>query len=419
MKLKYTWFLILLCCTPPDWARDYRRYDKGKHMGADITTKWGGVDGNAALSSNWTNGLPRGTGDKIIIPKTSKQAITSNLGSIPAEETLTLSGNAVNGNQVVIDAKTYTWKTAITGGDNVDGNVKVGAAATNSIDNLIAAINLASGGGSTYAANMTVHPTAYATAETGDTMDAIAKTAGTAGNSLVTTDNNANMSWGDTTMSGGAATGLAIAVLFVEKGNTKDIMTSGTGASVDISTKIQYRGNGTFYWTPSLTGFPINFVCDSSNLINAITISGTVQSGQGMEIIRGHVINNSTGAYTGEIYVLNSQSFYTSPSSAGTLGSLWQIDGVSNVGAQITTLYMNGGELTKTNNSLGTLIMDGGSLFINNIASSGQWRVLGGVLDARGSVDAVSIFSLVVDESKAVVLQNKDFNTWSTRIIGE
>jgi len=113
---------------------------------------------------------------------------------------LTLTGNALDTETVVIDGKTYTFQTALT---DVDGNVLIGAAATDSIDNLIAAITLGAGAGTLYATSTTLHLTVTAAAGAGDTMDATAKTRGTAGNSLATTETLTNGSWANATLTGG------------------------------------------------------------------------------------------------------------------------------------------------------------------------------------------------------------------------
>lgn len=120
--------------------------------------------------------------------------------AVAATEVLTLTANAGNTETVTIDTKTYTFQTVLT---NVDGNVLIGATASDSIDNLIAAITLGAGAGTLYAALTTLHPTATASAGAGDTMDAAAKKEGTAGNTIATTETMANGSWGAATMSGG------------------------------------------------------------------------------------------------------------------------------------------------------------------------------------------------------------------------
>lgn len=106
---------------------------------------------------------------------------------------LTFGANAGNTKVVVVGTKTYTFQTSLT---NVDGNVKIGATASASLDNLIAAINLdASGAGTKYAAAMTAQPEGIrAQAGPGDTMVVRGSAASTS-----TTD-VASASWGASTL---------------------------------------------------------------------------------------------------------------------------------------------------------------------------------------------------------------------------
>jgi len=119
---------------------------------------------------------------------------------VAATGVLTLVSNAADGATVTIGTKTYTFKTVLT---NVNGYVLIGTLATDSIDNLIAAINLGPGSGTLYAASTTANGFVSVAAGAGDTMDATALVAGVAGNSIVTADNNVAMSWGATTLTGG------------------------------------------------------------------------------------------------------------------------------------------------------------------------------------------------------------------------
>ncbi len=121
------------------------------------------------------------------------------VGSVAATGILTFAANAANAETVTIDGKVYTFETSLT---NVDGNVLIGAAATDTIDNLIAAIVLGAGSGTLYAAATTLHPTVTASAGAGDTMDAEAKARGTAGNSIATIE-GINGSWGNATLENG------------------------------------------------------------------------------------------------------------------------------------------------------------------------------------------------------------------------
>lgn len=133
--------------------------------------------------------------------QTAAVSLNTNLLAF-ATGTLTASGNVSNGATVTIGSKVYTFQTSLT---NSDGNVLIGGSASDSLDNLIAAINLAAGGGTTYAAATTIHPTVSAAAGSGDTLVATAKTAGTAGNSIATTETSASLSWATATLIGGVA----------------------------------------------------------------------------------------------------------------------------------------------------------------------------------------------------------------------
>jgi hypothetical protein len=125
--------------------------------------------------------------------------------SVPAAAfatgTLTATGNFANGDTVTTGTKTYTFQTTLT---NVDGNVLIGATASDSLDNLIAAINLAAGAGTLYAAATTANGFVSAAAGAGDTMDVTALVAGTLANTYATTETSANASWGAATLTGGA-----------------------------------------------------------------------------------------------------------------------------------------------------------------------------------------------------------------------
>jgi hypothetical protein len=116
---------------------------------------------------------------------------------------LTLTGNAVNNETVTIGDRTYTFKTTLSSGPAVAYEVLIGAAATNTIDNLIAAVNAGAGNGSTYSTGTLINPLVSGAAGAGDTMNATARAAGTAGNAIVTTDTLSAGTWGAGTLGGG------------------------------------------------------------------------------------------------------------------------------------------------------------------------------------------------------------------------
>lgn len=118
-----------------------------------------------------------------------------------ASGTLTLSGNAVADETVTIGAKTYTWKASVSTTAN---QVKIGATASDSLDNLIAAINAGAGSGTVYGSATTANSAGTAAAGTGDTLVFTAAAVGTSYNSTATTESMTNGSWNAATLTGGA-----------------------------------------------------------------------------------------------------------------------------------------------------------------------------------------------------------------------
>lgn len=137
---------------------------------------------------------------RITSPKTD---ITPAGINEPAFGTLTFTGNAANTETVTIGAKTYTFQTVLT---DVDGNVFIGATASDSIDNLVAAITLGAGAGTLYAASTTAHPSVIGVPFPVDSMLAQAISAGAVGNAIDTTETLSAGSWGGATLVGGVDT---------------------------------------------------------------------------------------------------------------------------------------------------------------------------------------------------------------------
>ena len=108
--------------------------------------------------------------DVLVIPTAARvhAIVSTDATDVTGIGTLTLTGQPADTQTVTIGAKVYTFQTTLT---DADGNVKIGANASGTIDNLIAAINLAAGAGTTYAASMTANAIdVEAAAGAGDTM---------------------------------------------------------------------------------------------------------------------------------------------------------------------------------------------------------------------------------------------------------
>lgn len=125
-----------------------------------------------------------------------------------ATDTLTLTGNAADTETVTINGRVYTFQTVLT---NVSGNVLIGATASDSLDNLIAAINLGAGAGTLYAAATTANTSVSAAAGAGDTMVITSLVEGPAGAFAVA--EGVTGTWASATMTGSGATSSAAPTL--------------------------------------------------------------------------------------------------------------------------------------------------------------------------------------------------------------
>lgn len=172
--------------------------------------------------------------------------------------TLTGTANFADTQTVTIDGKVYTFQDTLT---NVNGNVKIGANLAATLLNLLHAIKLSGGiAGTDYAAAMTAHTTVDGVSADATHVYVRAKTGGTAGNALATTETLTNGSWGAATLTGGTAGPALSQIRYTGESlnfnieNTKtaeirpdrtetDLIQTGAAASGDINFELSY---GTF-----------------------------------------------------------------------------------------------------------------------------------------------------------------------------
>lgn len=151
----------------------------------------------------------------------------------PAQGELWLTGNAVAAETVTIGTQTYTWRAAVAVADDV----LIGATASDSIDNLIAAITNGAGEGTEYGTGTLVNADAGATARPGDIMNVSAILFGTAGNSIATTETMTAGSFRAATLLGGldipAASQFSLSNLPIEVTAVKSITLVNRGAKTD------------------------------------------------------------------------------------------------------------------------------------------------------------------------------------------
>src|SRR5688500_3286635 len=111
---------------------------------------------------------------------------------------LSFNGNAADTETITIGATVYRFVVVLA----APYDVLIGASASITINNLIAAINAGAGEGTVYGTGTAVHPDVTASAVPGK-MNATAKVAGVAGNSIVTQSSAPNATWGAATLQGG------------------------------------------------------------------------------------------------------------------------------------------------------------------------------------------------------------------------
>lgn len=123
-----------------------------------------------------------------------------------ATGTLTTTGAFADGETVTVGAQTYTLKSPFV---NAANNIDASGTTAQTLENLRRAINGDGVAGTNYGTGTAVNASAYAT-DTATTLVLLAKTGGTAGNIVATTDTATNASFGAGTLTGGTATSVSV-----------------------------------------------------------------------------------------------------------------------------------------------------------------------------------------------------------------
>lgn len=151
---------------------------------------------------------------------------TQNVTGTAPTTTLTSTGTAGNNETMTIGSVVYTFKTTLTGAAN---EILIGAAATNTLDNIKEAINGTGTPGTNYSQATVRHPLVTAGTKTATTL-VIASTDTNANGSLATTETMANFSFTGSTLSAGTLGSVTIA-----GAGTRD---SAAGVSGDDNTSV-------------------------------------------------------------------------------------------------------------------------------------------------------------------------------------
>lgn len=192
------------------------------------------------------------------------------------------AGTAGNSITLTTDEATYTPTAFASGVDTVADQIKIGASAAVTLDNIKAAINGTGTPGTEYSVGTTAHATVSCTTNTDTTQVFEVRTGGTAGNSVAITENATHLSF-DSVAGGGGTVGRQL----VGKGRggkinriiSKCPQLTGTPT---YTVGIQSAGGSALYTTGSLNENAVTNTAQEMVLADddyiVITASGTVES---------------------------------------------------------------------------------------------------------------------------------------------
>lgn len=129
------------------------------------------------------------------------------VASAVATTTLTVNAGVADGDQVAIGGKTYTFKTALTGGTGLANEVAIGGSNAQALLNLKGAVNAAAGGaGTAYGVGTVANTQVNAVTAGATTLTFAANVNGTGGNAITSTTTVAlNETFTAGTLAGGTA----------------------------------------------------------------------------------------------------------------------------------------------------------------------------------------------------------------------
>lgn len=155
-------------------------------------------DADAKATDTLTIAVNPTAGDAIVIG--SQTYVFRAAISVKSSTTLTSDTTDVSdGETVTIGSKVYRFKNTMA----AINDVKIGADADTTLGNLVAAINGAAGAGTKYYTGTVAHTQVDAAAVTSHATVISAKTAGTAGDAIVTTETTSHLSFTGATLAGG------------------------------------------------------------------------------------------------------------------------------------------------------------------------------------------------------------------------
>lgn len=216
-------------------------------------------------------------GTVIVVELATTVSAEKAVGTMTSDAT-----NPANNGTFTLGSKTYTFKDTLTGAAD---EIKVGADAATTLDNVKSAVNATAGAGTAYGTGTTANTQATATTNTDTTQLFEAVTAGSAGNAIVFTESatHITINGSGTLVQGtdaGAITTTAADVITAIEAST------AAAALVDVAL---YSGNdGTDLVTAMAA---TNLSGGSDGIVPLFTVTGTC-----LVSLRGYVVTTLTGA---------------------------------------------------------------------------------------------------------------------------
>jgi len=278
----------------------------------------------------WPSSLPNLrnlTNNGAIRVSNQAQFINSSRPAVGAtgilSEVLT-SGNVAANNQVAIGAYKYTFVNTIT--NTAANQITIAATFDGSMSNLIAAINHTAGSGTNYSTNTPANTLVMAGGLVNHGFTVTARTNGSSGNSIVTTNSTAttNLTWnGHATLSGGVDY-ISGATLpydnFINHGVVSDL-----GATIYAN---YFESGGTF----------ANNGLGSFNLqsLAAVLTNGSLTAGGDVSITTGSLLTSNLVLRAGRSLTLQVTNWFTDCGVSN--GNVWSVGGAGMVGLNLPLL---------------------------------------------------------------------------------
>jgi hypothetical protein len=267
----------------------------------------------AQFANSWTG--------VIVTPATPAVAAAGTLSEVVT------SGNVAVSNKVTIGTNIYTFVNTLS--NKVANQVKIAPTFDGSMSNLIAAINHAAGAGTSYSTNGKANKFVQAGLLTSHGFAVTAKTNGSSGNSIVTTNSAAttNLTWnGHATLSGGANAVPATTNFGTFSIPYDNFINHGLISDLGATISAKYFENGGFFLNNSLGSFNLQS-------LDVLLTNGLLTAGGDVSITARSLVASNLLLQAGRSLTLRVTNLLTDTGPAN--GNIWYVGGTNLVGLNL------------------------------------------------------------------------------------